>query len=192
MRQACWSGLLAMSLALIGCSGSSTAPSSSSSFTLSLKDAPFVGAKALLVTFSEVSAHASGGNFNTLPFSGGATSRTCDLMKLTTATGVLGTGALAPGHYTQIRLMVSSATLYFDNATPAGTACAPSIAAPAGKSAPVTIPSGDVRLNREFDIATSGATTSNILVDFDGNQSVVDTGNGTYMMTPVVTIVSVQ
>jgi len=192
MRRWWFLGVLTTSVAFVGCSGSTTAPSSASTFSVSLKDAPFVGAKALLVTFSEVSAHASGGNFNTLPFAGGASTRTCDLMKLTTATDVLGTGPLAAGHYTQIRLMVSSAMLYFDNATPAGTTCAPAIAAPAGKSATVTIPSGDVRLNREFDIATTGATTSNILVDFDGNQSVVDTGNGIYRMTPVISIVSVQ
>jgi len=155
-----------------------------------LKDSPFSDAKALLVTFSEVSAHASGGDFKTLPFTGGG-SRTCDLKKLTTATDVLGTGPLAAGHYTQIRLVIASAALYFDNAS-SGTACAPSIAVPAGRSATVGIPSGDIRLNREFDMATTGATTSSILLDFDGDQSVKDTGNGMYMMTPVISIVSVQ
>jgi len=41
-------------------------------------------------------------------------------------------------------------------------------------------------------MATTGATTSSILLDFDGNQSVKDTANGMYMMTPVISIVSVQ
>jgi hypothetical protein len=112
------------------------------------------------------------------------------LKKLTTATEVLGTGPLAAGHYTQIRLVVASAALYFDSAS-SGTACAASIAAPAGRSAMVAIPSGDIRLNREFDMATTGTTTSSILLDFDGDQSVKDTGNGTYMMVPVISIVSV-
>jgi hypothetical protein len=167
---------------------SSTAPSST--FTMMLKDSPFSDAKALFVTFSTVSVHVSGGNFVPLPFVGGATSRTCDLKKLTTVQEVLGTGALAAGHYTQIRLVAASATLYFDNPSSDTTACASSLTAPAGRSAPVVIPSGEVVLNREFDV-TSGATTTMVL-DFDGDQSVKDTGNGRYMMTPVVAVVSVQ
>lgn len=175
------------------CGSSPSSPSSSSSLTIMLKDSPYSDAKALFVTFSDVSAHVANstadGGWTTLPFAGGATSRTCDLKKLVTAQDVLGTGTLAAGHYTQIRLMVSNAALYFDNAS-SGAACAPAITAPAGRNAAVTIPSGEVKLNREFDVTSSGATT--ILVDFDGDKSVNDTGNGTYRMTPVITVVSVQ
>jgi hypothetical protein len=174
----------------IACGKAATSPSASpSTLNVILKDSPFSDAKALLVTFSTVSAHITGGDFVTLPFSGGATSRTCDLKKLTTATDVLGTGTMTTGHYTQLRLVVSSTTLYFDNAS-SGTACAPTVNAPAGQSAAVTIPSGEVILNREFDVTSSGATT--ITLDFDGDQSVKATGNGQYIMTPVITIVSVQ
>jgi hypothetical protein len=154
-----------------------------------LKDGPFVDARALLITFSDVSAHLSEADFTSLPFVGGVTSRTCDLEKLTTAQDVLGTGLLAVGHYTRIRLVVTNATIYFDNAS-AGPACAPTILAPAGRNAAVTIPSGEVKLNREFDLTATNATT--MLLDFDGDQSVKDTGNGRYMMTPVIGIVSVQ
>ncbi len=177
----------------IGCSSSTpSGPSTAgSSLNVMIKDSPYSDAKALLVTFSEVSAHLSGaGNFTTLPFSGGGTTRTCDLKKLTTAQDILGTGTLAAGHYTQIRLNVTSAVLYFDNAS-SGTACAPTIAAPAGSSANVTIPSGQVLLNREFDVTSTGATT--ILIDFDGDQSVKSLGTtGQYSMTPVISIVSVS
>jgi len=165
------------------------APSNTSTLTVSLKDSPFSDAKALLVTFSTVTAHRTGGDSSTLPFSGAASSRTCDLKKLTTATDVLGTGALPTGHYTMLRLVVSSAAIYFDNPA-SGAACAPAITAPAGRSAAVDIPSGEVRLNREFDLTASDART--ILLDFDGDQSVRQTGNGRYMMTPVIAIVSVQ
>ena len=180
--------LLAMTV--IACGGSSTSPSSSNGVTVMLKDSPFSDAKALLVTFSAVSVHASGGDFMTVPFSGGATTRTCDLKKLTSTQDVLGTGALAAGHYTQIRLVVASAAIYFDNASSSATACAPSITAPAGRTAAVTIPSGEVILNREFDLTATAVTT--ITLDFNGDQSVKDTGNGTFMMTPVIAIVSVQ
>ena len=64
------------------------------------------------------------------------------------------------------------------------------IAAPAGRNANVTIPSGEVKLNREFDV--SSATTTTMLLDFDGDKSVRDTGNGQYMMSPVIAVVSVQ
>jgi hypothetical protein len=173
------------------CSSSSpSSPSSAANFNLMLTDSPFSDAKALLVTFSEVSAHASGaGGFTSLPFSDGATSRTCDLKKLDGPQDVLGTGSLTPGHYTQVRLMVSSATIYFDNAS-SGSACAASIAAPDGASASVTIPSGEVILNREFDVPAAGAAT--MVLDFNGDQSVRQQGNNAYSMTPVIAVTSVQ
>jgi len=184
----------AIAVALAGyaaaCGGSATGPSGApGSLTVLLKDSPFSDAKSLLVTFSEVSAHKAEGQWTTLPFSGGASSRTCDIKKLVDAQDVLGTGPLTPGHYTMIRLEVSSATLYFDNAA-TGPACAPTVTAPMGKSAPVDVPSGVVRLNREFDLTSTTATT--ILLDFDGDKSVHLTGNGKYMMTPVIGVVSVQ
>jgi hypothetical protein len=154
-----------------------------------LKDSPFSDARALLVTFSEVSAHASGGDFVVLPFADGATTRTCDLKKLTGVQDVLGTGPLSPGHYTQVRLVVSSARLYFDGPS-SGPACAAMIASPGGASESIDIPSGTVRLNREFDVSTNQTTT--MVLDFDGDQSVIRMGNGGYRMTPVIAIVSVQ
>jgi Domain of unknown function (DUF4382) len=168
------------------------------SLSIRLTDSPFSDAKALLVTFSEVSVHrANPGEWKTLPFASGS-SRTCDLKKLNGATDLLGAGSLPAAKYTQIRLNVTSAVLYFDNASMTGP-CAPQIAAPAGTSAPVEIPSGEVKLNNEFTVASTGTT---ILLDFDGDQSVRQTGSGSgrgnssssnkYMMVPVIRVVSVQ
>jgi hypothetical protein len=181
--------LLGAALApMVACDESPTSPGGMATLSVMLKDSPFSDAKALLVTFSEVSAHMSEASFQTLPFAG-ATSRTCDLKKLVGAQDVLGTGPLMPGHYTQLRLNVSSATIYFDNPS-SGPACAPTIAAPAGGSATVNVPSGTVRLNREFDVTANDTTT--ITLDFDGDQSVIQTGNGTYQLKPVISVVSVQ
>lgn len=166
------------------------------SLAIRITDSPFSDAKALLVTFSEVNVHrADGDSWQTIPFASGST-RTCDLKKLQGPTDVLGVGSLPAGHYTQVRLVVSRANIYFDNAS-SGPACAPSIAAPAGRSASVEVPSGEVKLNHEFTI-TGSATT--MLLDFDGDQSVKQTGsdngkgngNTKYLMTPVIRIVSVQ
>jgi hypothetical protein len=186
-----------------GSSGGGTS-SATGSLSIRLTDSPFSDAKALLVTFSDVSVHqADPGDWKSIPFASGA-SRTCDLKKLQSATDVLGIGSLAAGKYTQIRLDVSSAAIYFDNPSVGGP-CAPQINAPAGTSAPVDIPSGQIKLNHEFTLTSAGST---ITLDFDGDQSVRQTGspnsngngNGNghggstskYMMVPVIRVVSVQ
>ena len=178
--------------------GGSSAGGSTGTLAINITDSPFSDAKALLVTFSEVTVHrADPGEWRTLTFASGST-RTCDLKKLNGATDVLGVGSLPAGKYTQVRLNVSSAAIYFD-APSAGAACAPAIAPPAGASASVEIPSGEVKLNNEFTV-TAGATT--MLLDFDGDKSIHQTGsgngngngnkNGKYMMSPVIRVVSVQ
>ena len=189
MQRALVTALVMMTL---GCgSNSPTSPSGTgATFNLMLRDSPFSDAKAVLVTFSQVTAHrASDADFTTLPFAGGAPSRTCDLKKLQGAQEVLGTGTLPAAHYTMIRLVMSGATIYFDNPS-TGTACAPSISAPSGQNAALDIPSGEVRLNRSFDVPASGTTT--MVLDFNGDQSIRQMGNGRFSMTPVITVVSVQ
>ena len=174
----------------LACSDSPSSPSlSGGNFNLRLRDTPFTDAKAVLVTFSSVRAHRTDTDWTVVPFINAATSRTCDLKKLQTSEDILGSGALPAGHYTQIRLVVQSATLFFDNGS-SGAACASSITSPAGANSTLDIPSGEVRLNREFDAPTSGAVT--MLIDFDGDGSIHATGNGRYMMSPVITILSVN
>jgi hypothetical protein len=181
-----------------GGTGSGTNPGAPSTqngtLNVRITDSPFSDAKAVLVTFSAVSVHLTEGDaWQTIPFTSGS-SRTCDLKKLQGPTDVLGVGTLPSGHYTQVRLVVSAASIYFDNAA-SGGACSASIGAPAGKSAPVDIPSGEVKLNRQFTVS-GGATT--MVLDFDGDRSIKATGGGNgksptkYMMTPVIAVVSVQ
>ena len=180
-----------------GSSGGSTS-SSTGTLAIHLTDSPFSDAKALLVTFDDVSVHrADPGEWRTLPFAAGS-SRTCDLKKLNGATDVLGVGSLPAGKYTQVRLNVSSVAIYFD-APSVGPACAPQIAPPPGLNVAVDVPSGEVKLNHEFTV-TGSATT--MLLDFDGDQSIHQTGsgngngngnkNGKFMMSPVIRVVSVQ
>ena len=120
---------------------------------------------------------------------GGAT-RMCDLKKLESGNNdVLGTGAFPAGHVTQIRLVVDSASLYFDD-TSDGDACALVIVEPDGTSADLRIPSGEIKLNRGFDLTVEDATT--VLIDFDAAKSIHETGSGQYIMRPVIAIVSVQ
>jgi len=169
------------------CSGPS---GQTGSLTVNLKDGPYADAQAMLVTFSGVSAHHADEEWQTLTFAGNATSLTCDLKKLVNVFDVLGTGQLLAGHYTQIRVVVQSAALYSSPTPAADPACAPSITPPAGLIGNVEIPSGEVKLNRQFTIPEGGATK--ILIDFDGECSVNSMGNGRFSMSPVISIVSVE
>jgi hypothetical protein len=180
--------LLSLScVAAVACGDSQTGPSGT--VTIRLTDTPFADAKAVLVTFSEVSAHRSDGDWATLPFSPASSTRTCDLKKLAGAQDVLGTGPLTEGHYTQLRLMITSASLYWDNPA-TGPPCAATVDVPAGRSSSLDIPSGEIKLNREFDVTAAGATT--ITLDFDGDKSIIETGNGQFKLSPVISVVSVQ
>jgi hypothetical protein len=181
----------AVAIGVVACSDAPSSPSSlgGGNFNLQLKDSPFTDAKAVFVTFSSVRVHRTDSEWTSLTFANSATSRTCDLKKLETATDVLGAASLPAGHYTQVRLVVQSGTLYFDNAS-SGAACAPTLTAPAGASAALDIPSGEVKLNREFDVTAT--STMNMLIDFDGDQSVHQTSPGHYRMSPVITIVSMN
>lgn len=168
------------------------APAGNGTLAVKLTDSPFSDATALLITFSEVTAHTTDDNWVTVPFADGATTRTCDLKRLVGGVyDVLGTTLLAEGHYTQLRLTVSSAKIYFTKAT-TGPVCAPSMTLPIGPEGgnPVDVPSGIVKLVHQFDV--KAATTTTILLDFDGDKSVHQTGNGAYKMQPVIKILSVQ
>jgi hypothetical protein len=173
-----------------GGTSATTAP-----LTVKLTDSPFSDAKALLVTFSEVSVHnADNDSWQVIS----NTSRTCDLKQLNGPVDVLGVGSILTGHYTQVRLVVTSASIYFDNAASA-PACQSTMTPPAGTSASVTVPSGEIKLNREFTVTDAGATMT---LDFNGDQSVKQTGSSNgrggsnstnkYIMTPVISIQSVQ
>ena len=187
----------AVALAIFGiaCSGSPTDPSRSGNLRLMLTDAPFEEATALHVTFNEVKAHRDDGTqeWLTVPFAGGSTTRTCNLKKLEGPFDLLGVASLEAGQYTQLRLVVSSATIYFGGTPTGEAACATTLAAPGGSggtSQPVEIPSGEVKLIQPFNLAANGTTT--IELDFDGSQSVRQTGNGRYMMSPVIKVLAVK
>ncbi len=195
VRRSVLSIVLACATACGGSGDNPISPSTTGTLVVMLTDSPFSDARALFVTFQQVSVHRSGGAFETLPFvsdSNGVVppSRTCDLKRLATATDVLGVGALEPGHFTQLRLVVASAVIY-DSPSSSEMPCAFDLAAPAdGSSEPVTIPSNEIKLNREFDVTAHN--TTEILLDFDGDRSVKRTGNGTYRMTPVIAVVSIE
>ncbi len=180
---------LAAGLAVASC-GSSRAKSPSDSgggmlVRVMLQDSSFADAKAVLVTFTEMSVLQASGAFRGVPFADAATSRTCDLKKLEGAPDLLGFGPLAAGQYTELRLTVSSTVLYFDNPS-AGPACAPAIAAPDGATATATVQSGTLTLSYQFEAPANANGMTTLILDFDGDKSISKLRNGSYMMKPVI------
>jgi hypothetical protein len=160
--------------------GGSTAPQApttggSGTLSVMMTDSPFTEALAVLVTISEVSVHRTGGAWETVPLEGGAI--TCDLKQLEGPVDLLAGGTLPAGKYTQIRLTVGRADIYFDNPVAGTDACQPAAAVvePEGLRGEVVVPSGVIRLNRPFTLAAEGITS--ILLDFDGDASIRRQGN---------------
>ena len=187
---------VALIVAAAACGGSPTSPSGTGTFNLRLKDAPLPETMALLVTFSDVTAHVDGvGGSNKVAFANTTTTtdvtRTCDLLKLQNATDVLGVGQLPAGHYTMVRLVVKEAKLY-DHQSPDGFTCVTGdvTTPPEGTPVNVQISGGEVKLNREFTVPEGGVT--NMLIDFDAEKSVHQTGNGQWMMSPVISVLEVS
>ncbi|NOT28453.1 MAG: DUF4382 domain-containing protein [Acidobacteria bacterium] len=144
---------------------------------------------------AQVKAHREDGTqeWLTVPFAGGGTTRTCNLKKLEGPFDILGTASLNAGEYSQLRLVVDNARIYFGGTATGEGACGTTLATPGGSgvtSQTLEIPCGEVKLIHPFTLTVNSTTT--IELDFDGGQSVRQTGNGRYMMSPVIKILAVK
>jgi hypothetical protein len=166
-------------LALTGCGGgSSGGGANTGTLRVSLVDAPDPTITSLNVTIDRVEAHVVNpddpndnepGHWTAIA----TTPQTFDLLDLVTNEAILGSANLPVGHYTQVRLFVSNATV--TDAT--GTH-------------PVTIPSAGntgIKLNVNYDITPNQITA--ILLDFNVSKSLIKQGNGQYRLQPVIPVV---
>ncbi len=135
-----------------------------------LTDSPYEAAGAVLVTIPEISVHRSGDGWVTVSDD----ELVCDLKQLENGTDTsVGEVELTAGHYTQIRLIVLAAALYQN---PAVDGTDPCDAIPSDDLfVPMNVPSGTIRLTRQFTVAADGLTT--ISLDFDGDRSIRQIGN---------------
>ncbi len=158
-----------------------------------MKDKPGGTLTAAIVTIGEVSVHRSDGlNWEKLPFTVG-TSRTCNLLKLTGGVeDFLGVGNLPAGHYTQIRLKIDKAIVYTEGTAPALICSedATQFVMVPGETTPtpldLKVPSDYLKLNHEFTL--EGGGTTSLVLDFDAGKSFHQTGNGDWMMQPVISV----
>ena len=137
-----------------------------------LVDAPDPDISSAWVTISDVSVHLAGGGwFSVLE----EPIEHLDLLELQNGvSAMLGSLELAPGKYTQIRMVVDSAEVERD-----------------GEIYPVVIPSGEIKINRNIEIC-SGAEME-IVLDFDAEKSLHYTpGRNLFMMKPVIKVESVS
>jgi len=131
------------------------------------------------VTFSQVKVHlsASAGNESENETNGTVgwytivnESQTFDLIALQNVTEIFGSANLSAGWYTQIRLIIESAVLTID-----------------GIEYDCKIPSSTIKLIKPWSISANATTT--LILDFDVQKSVHETGNGKYMFRPTIKII---
>jgi hypothetical protein len=103
------------------------------------------------------------------------TSQTVDLMTLRNGVfATLGLGMVQPGTYSQIRLKLGSGSNVVVQ----------------GVTSPLKVPSGmesGYKLNGTFVVPENRML--DLALDFDASRSIVQTGNGKYILKPVVTVV---
>ncbi|MFO7767813.1 MAG: DUF4382 domain-containing protein [bacterium] len=175
-------GLAVLILSGLPACSDSTDPSDSGTLRVNLVDAPvpIAGVEAIEVVFSSVLVHQTSGAelgdaawLVLLDETLSEAERTFDLLELVNGNmAVLGEIELDPGHYSQIRIIIESATITVD-----------------GQTSELFIMSGTqsgIKLVQAFDVEPD--TITELTVDFDAGQSVWENpeGSGNYQMQPTL------
>ena len=159
-----------------GCSSSPTSPNQMGTLSVLLVDSP-TSYQQVNIVVSRVDVHAAGSDSTSGWFTINDVPATYDLLELTNgASKVLGDRQLAVGKYTQIRLIIGDGSNVVIN----------------GTTYPLQIPSGmrtGIKLNNEFVIAAG--RLYELVLDFNADRSIDQTGNGTYVLSPVIRVEAV-
>ncbi len=181
-----WFILVSCLMLLVACSGDGSGDTTGGTGTLSMSvtDAkPMLpeGATNLFVTFEEAFVHKSGGTWISLPLI--QTPYTIDLLQFYdgNTTELVPPTQLDSGKYTQVRIVVSSATIRFDNG---GTT----------EDQPVEVPSENLKTDKNFIFNVTEPSAVDIVIHFDLSKSLVVTGlaatglaaNSSYKLKPVL------
>lgn len=172
---------IAVSLALFAgaCSSSTDSSSSGANFRANLTDAPMMGMQAVNVTITNVRVHQSAA---AAPNASGwvdlavTAPMPVNMLSIQGVLYELCTAILAPGHYQQVRMTVQQnvgATPPYHN----------SVMTMDGAVHPLTMPA-DMKVVHSFVIGDG--TTTEVTLDLQVQQSMHQSGNGAYFMTPVV------
>ncbi len=166
-------GLVAALLAVTGCSKSVAPVSSGANLRVMMTDAtgPF---DAVNLVVTEVSVQMDAGDSTESWQVLKLENTTFDLLKLRNGVfTTLALGTVTPGHYGQIRLKLGAGS----NVVVGGT------------TYPLTVPSGlqtGYKLVGDFTVPATGLIE--LALDFDASRSIIQTGNGRYMLKPTVRV----
>ncbi len=200
-------GLAAASGILLACGcggGSASGGTRAQTTPLYLTDAPLTGATAVNVTLSKIEARTAGGESGETYVDTGVT-YSGNLLDLKNTNALLGNAPLPAGQYTGLRLTVSAATITVNGVTyplepvtgrgsandkPAHGKAGEAVARKHGADVSVGADgrSATLKINAPFTVAADGTGTP-LLLDFNVAHSVVATGNGHYLLKPVIPVV---
>jgi len=197
-KQLTWMmGLLLIGL-VAGCGGDggsgSGAGAQAGVLGVSLTDAPACGFDEVNVTVRKVRVHQSdSANENAAGWSEITLnpSRTINLLNLNDPTQPnfaldnLGETSLPSGHYTQVRLVLDDNNGNQSNANWVVLSADPT-KTPVPLETPSAIRSG-IKLINQFDVPSGQRV--DLLLDFDACKSIVQRGNGTYALKPVIKVI---
>ncbi len=166
-------------LVLVSCSDQTTnVPSDeqNGSIRIYLVDSPSQ-LDSVIICVTRVEIHKSGSDSTSGWFVINDSTRYFDLLQLTNgASAVLGDTSLAPGKYTQIRLIIGSGSYVIDQ----------------GVKHDLEVPSGSqsgLKLNHQFTIESG--KLYELLLDFNVDKSIVITGNGKYKLKPTIRVMPI-
>ncbi|MGD9366291.1 MAG: DUF4382 domain-containing protein [Desulfobacteraceae bacterium] len=169
-------GMVAFIFFTAGCSGGggSGGSGNTGSLTMSVTDAkPLLpdNVTHLFVEFSEIWVHKSGGGWKKLTLA--ESPYTIDLLQFQdgNTTQLVPPIELDSGRYTQVRIVVDSATIRFNNDETTDEA--------------VEIPSEHLKTDQNFTLNLAGGSAIDMVIHFDLSKSVVVTGTGAYQLKPV-------
>lgn len=181
-------GTVTAAALLSACGGGGSASDTNLSGTLgvAITDAPACGFDAVNVTVNKVRVHQSATASDTDAGWADITlspARKINLLNLTNgALENLGQTPLAPGHYTQLRLVLdaNAGASMANSVVPSGSVNEVSL------DTPSAVQSG-IKLVSQFDVAAGQRV--DLVLDFDACKSVVRKGNAGYALKPVVKVV---
>ncbi|MGN6319245.1 DUF4382 domain-containing protein [Trinickia sp.] len=178
------SALAAAMLAACGGGGGGSSATPTGTVNVQMTDAPACGFDHVYVTVNQVRINASSsaadsdGGWTTITL---ATPQKLDLLSLTNGTmATLGQATLPAGQYQQVRLVLAQNQ---------GNSTANSVVVSGtGTEQPLATPSATqsgLKIIRPFDVAAN--STVDLVLDFNACKSVVQQGNGSYALKPVIT-----